>query len=186
MFEFLKSFYLVPLVPQIFLSNLLIYSLNKYLLSANWSRCWSICYCRRIMNETDKNPWWGIRDEILSNLARYRLTEKLMFEWTPEEEEGVSRVDIWERRVLGRGNGNCKGPGAGIYLVYLKVAGSTWLEQSKAERAEGNGVGEAMDGKTKFWEDFKGYSKDFGFYSEWDGEPLEGFEQTHDRIWLVF
>ena len=43
-------------------------------------------------------------------------------------------MDIWEKCVPERGNNNCKGPGAGMYSVYLKVAESMWLEDSKAER----------------------------------------------------
>lgn len=159
MFEFLKSFY--------GLCHLLIYSLNKYLWSANWPRHYSICYCPIVMNKTDKNPCspglcilveWGNKnslksymglsardtckakresrramvrgwDEILSNLARYRLTEKVTYEWALEEEKGVNHVGIWETRVPGRGNGNYKGPGAGMYLVYLKVEESMWLEE---------------------------------------------------------
>ena len=66
-------------------------------------------------------------------MARYRLTEKVTFEPTPEEEEGVSHVDICEKCVSERGNCKCKGPEAGTCMVYLKVAESKWLEESKTE-----------------------------------------------------
>lgn len=49
-----------------------------------------------------------VEDEILSQLAKYRLTEKVTFEQIPEEEVVVSHVDIWEKCVPGRGNHKCK------------------------------------------------------------------------------
>lgn len=45
----------------------------------------------------------------------------------------MSHEHIWEKCVLGRGNCKCKSLEAGVYLVYLKVAESMLLEDSKTE-----------------------------------------------------
>ena len=47
-------------------------------------------------------------------------TDRLLFRAGCSGGEGVRQVGIWGKGVLGRGNGQCKGPGGGMCLVYLR------------------------------------------------------------------
>lgn len=43
-----------------------------------------------------------------------------------------------------------------------------------------------MTSKGQIMGDFVGLSKEYGFYSKWDGKPLEGFDQGSNRILFTF
>lgn len=97
-------------------------------------------------------------------------------EWKPQGGEGMSHVDILGKS---RGNNNFQDLKAGAYLRNSKEASVEVSDEGREQEVRMGAGGQSMEG-------LEGYGKNLGFYSEWNGERLQGFEQRDDMIRLMF
>ena len=80
------------------------------------------------------------------------------------------------------GNSQCKGFEAKVSFVLETARGQHGGKETGDEVRHG-WVGGMLD---EAREDSAGICKVFGFYSEWTGQPVEGFEQTSAMFWVKF
>lgn len=95
------------------------------------------------------------------------LIEEVRSEQQLEECWGVTHVEMWRKRILGRRSSLCKSHKVEVCLNYKR-------NSKKAKLCE-NSRRWNQTGEREI--DHIGSLKNILFYSEWNAKPLEGFEQ---------
>lgn len=60
------------------------------------------------------------QDAIQNTMVWLGLIEKITFKQRLEESKRVSFMKFQRKSILGRGNHECKGPGAGVRHIFLR------------------------------------------------------------------
>ena len=115
---------------------------------------------------------WGGAVTILERWPEKVLPIRWHLNKRPEEGEGAGIEDICGKSVPGRGGSKFKGFAIGVKETAERPA---WLEQSEQVGGE---VRDVSRGQIT-WRLVDHY-KDVGFYSEWNVQPLTGFEEKSD------
>lgn len=91
----------------------------------------------KLISDTDqsdaetKTVWYGgvCLDKLtLGWMTREGLSEEVTVLLRSQKPKGGNHANIWEKRVSGKGNRVCKGPGVGISLAY------SWIRKTPARQ----------------------------------------------------
>lgn len=96
----------------------------------------------------------------------------MVFEQKLKESEGVSPLESWRKNIPGTGERSCKGPGARACRICLKDSKGACGVQA----LEGEELKTEVREAASLGRDHGGPCEGFGFYSEGNEEPLQGFE----------